>query len=312
MNRLLAGAVPLFVVLEGPEAGTFREPVALRALEAAEARASALPGVAHTSSLVTPLQRMNRVMEEDDPAEERLPDSRQAVAELLNLMPKSDLGRLSTPNQGRTNLVVRTGEVGSAAVKRLTERLEATVSPADFPSGTTVSVTGNAILLGRSADAIAYGQANSVGLAALTILVLLTALLRSWKLGLVAMAPNAVPVLLFFGLLGTGLAPLSLPTSLIASVALGIAIDDTVHYVVRYRHERIAGRTPREAVEITSRLVGRPMLVAAAMLILGFLSVALSGFASLREFGLLSAATMGLCLVTDLVLLPALLMRIRA
>lgn len=312
VNRLLAGAVPLFVVLEGPAPGTFREPAALASLEAAEARVERLPGVAHTSSLVTPLRRMNRVLEEDDPAEERLPDSRQAVAELLNLMPKTDLGRLSTPNQGRTNLVVRTGEVGSAAVRRLTASIEATLRPEDFPPGTRISVTGNAILLGRSADAIAWGQANSVGLAAVTILVLLTALLRSWKLGMIAMAPNAVPVLLFFGLLGSGLAPLSLPTSLIASVALGIAIDDTVHYVVRYRHERIAGRTPEEAIAVTSLKVGRPMLVAALMLILGFLSVALSGFATLREFGLLSAATMGICLLTDLVLLPAMLVRTKA
>jgi predicted RND superfamily exporter protein len=126
------------------------------------------------------------------------------------------------------------------------------------------------------------------------------------------MAPNAVPVLLFFGLLGVGVAPLSLPTSLIASVALGISIDDTVHYLVRYRDERSRGLDPAAATTVTSRLVGRPMLVAAMMLILGFLVVALSGFATLRQFGLLSATTMAICLTTDLVLLPALLVKTRA
>jgi predicted RND superfamily exporter protein len=151
-----------------------------------------------------------------------------------------------------------------------------------------------------------------VGLAALSILVLLAMLLRSVKLGIIAMAPNVVPILLFFGLLGAGLAPLSLPTSLIASVALGIAIDDTVHYLVRYRDEREHGLDPSAAIRITSRQVGRPMLVAALMLILGFLVVALSGFATLRQFGLLSAATMAICLGTDLVLLPALLVKTRA
>ncbi|CAG0949923.1 Siderophore exporter MmpL4 [Myxococcaceae bacterium] len=312
VNRLLAGAVPLFLVVDGPGPGAFRDPVALRTLEAVEARLRALPGVTHTSSLVGPLRAMNRVLEEDDPAAERVPESRQAVAELLHLLPKADLGRLATPDQAKTNLVVRTGEVGSAAILRLASEIESTASAERFAPGTRIAVTGNAILLGRSADSIARGQAGSVGLAALTILVLLTALLGSGKLGLVAMAPNALPVLLFFGLLGAGVAPLSLPTSLIASVALGIAIDDTVHYLVRYRDERAAGRTPDEAVAITSRRVGRPMLVAALMLILGFLGVALSGFATLREFGLLSAATMAICLATDLVLLPALLVRSRA
>ena len=103
------------------------------------------------------------------------------------------------------------------------------------------------------------------------------------------MVPNACPVLLFFGLLGAGVAPLSLPTSLIASVALGISIDDTVHYLVRYRDERRQGLDPAGAITVTSRQVGRPMLMAALMLILGFLVVALSGFATLRQFGLLSA-----------------------
>lgn len=312
VNRLLAGAVPLFVVVDAPEAGAFREPEALRRLEAVEARIEAIPGVTHTSSLVDTLRVMNRVMEEDDPAFERVPDTRGAVAELLNLMPKADLGRHATSNQGRANLVVRTGEVGSAAIRRLSADLERTVEGEPFGPGMRASVTGNAILLSRSADTIAWGQANSVGLAAITILVLLWGLLRSMKLGLVAMAPNAIPVLLFFGLLGAGVAPLSLPTSLIASVALGIAIDDTVHYLVRYRTERQLGKSVEDAIAVTSRQIGRPMVTAALMLILGFLAVSLSGFATLRQFGLLSAGTMAICLATDLVLLPALLAKLRA
>lgn len=312
VNRLLAGAVPLYVVVDGAGPGAFREPAALRALEGVQERVARIPGVTHATSLVDTLRVLNRVLEEDDPAAERLPETRGAVAELLNLVPKNEIGRLATSDQGRANLVVRTGEVGSAAVRTLAARLEEAVSGDAFGSGMKAAVTGNAILLSRSADAIAWGQASSVGLAALTILVLLTLLLRSGKLGLVAMAPNAVPVLLFFGLLGAGVAPLSLPTSLIASVALGIAIDDTVHYLVRYRDERARGLDPAGAIGVTSRQVGRPMLVGALMLILGFLTVALSGFATLRQFGLLSATTMAICLATDLVLLPALLVKARA
>jgi predicted RND superfamily exporter protein len=312
VNALLAGAVPLYVVIDGPGPGAFREPSALRALEAIEARAETLPAVTHTTSMVDTLRMLNRAIEEDDPAEERVPDTRAGVAELLNLVPKNELGRLATTDQGRANLVVRTGEVGSAAVRRLAAALEQTAGDGALLPGMRAAVTGNAILLSRSADAIAYGQASSVGLAALAIFVLLAVLLRSLKLGLIAMVPNVVPVLYFFGLLGAGAAPLSLPTSLIGSVALGIAIDDTVHYLVRYRDERRRGRDPARAIDVTSLQVGRPILVAALMLILGFLVVALSGFATLRQFGLLSAATMAACLATDLILLPALLVKTRA
>ncbi|MGI9432210.1 MAG: MMPL family transporter, partial [Myxococcota bacterium] len=108
------------------------------------------------------------------------------------------------------------------------------------------------------------------------------------------------------------LAPLSLPTSLIGCVALGIAIDDTVHYLVRYRAERRRGSTAVGANAVAIRRVGRPIAITSFALMAGFFVVAFSSFATLRQFGLLSAATMGLCLVTDLVLLPALLHRTRA
>jgi hypothetical protein len=226
-------------------------------------------------------------------------------------MPKGELGRLSTANQGRMNLVVRTGEVGSAATRRLTEGLEGVLADGALPDGMQSTVTGNAILLARSSDGIASGQAQSVALAAGSIFVLVALGLRSIPMGLVAMVPNVVPVLIFFGLLGAGVAPLSLPTSLIGSVALGISIDDTAHTMVRYRQERRAGRSPEEAARRSWQSVGRGALTAGAMLCMGFGVIALSGFATLREFGLLSAGTMAICVFADLVLLPAMLVRWR-
>lgn len=141
--------------------------------------------------------------------------------------------------------------------------------------------------------------------------MLVSAALRSWRLGVVALLPNLFPVLLFFGLLGLGLAPLSLPTSLIGAVALGVAVDDTVHYLVRYRRERRRGAAPEEAARRTSLAVGRAIVVTSGMLAAGFAVIALSSFETLHEFGLLFATTVGLCVAADLLLLPALLVRLR-
>ena len=175
----------------------------------------------------------------------------------------------------------------------------------------TAVVTGNAILLNRAADGVARSQPLTVGLAAGTIFVLLALGLRSVGLGLVAMIPNVMPVAIFFGVLGMGVAPLSLPTSLIGSVALGLAIDATAHYLVRYRAERQSGCDPEEAVRRCGMRVGRPIAIGTATLCLGFLSVAFSEFATLRQFGFLSSFTMCVCLLADLVLLPAILIRWR-
>ncbi len=311
VNHLLSGAVPIYIVLTGSGRGAFREPQVLSAMERIQERLEESPGVSRTLSMVDFIRVLHRVVSEDDPAAERIPDTRSGVADLISLIPKYDLGRFSNVNQSRANILVRTGEIGSAAIRSLVERIESAIAAESLPQNVRVEVTGNTILLSRSADGIAAGQPRTVAAAAVAILVLISGALRSMRLGLVAMIPNAVPVLLFFGALGWGVAPLSLPTSLIASIALGIAIDATAHYLVRYRAERLAGFEPAIAVLRTHRSVGPPIAIASVTLFFGFAVVAFSEFATLRQFGLLAAATLAVCAATDLLLLPAVLVRSR-
>ncbi len=311
INHLLAGVVPLYVVMRADSPGAFREPEVLRSLERLQIRIDDLEGVSRTNSFVDTLRVLNRAVARGDPAEERIPDSRAGVSELLFMFPKSDLARFSTVDQSAANLIVRTGEVGSASMRKLSDRITAVLGDGLLPEDIEAVVTGNALLLNRAADGVARSQPLTVGLAAVTIFVLLALGLRSVRLGLVAMIPNVLPIVIFFGALGLGAAPLSLPTSLIGSVALGIAIDATAHYLVRYRAERDGGLGPEQAVERTSVVIGRPVAIASAMLVLGFLSVTASDFATLRQFGFLTAFTMAVCFLADLVLLPALLVRMR-
>ena len=311
VNQLLSGAVPLYIVLEGTGPGSFREPGVVRAIEEIQERVASVEGVGRTLSFADSMRMLNRAFNSDDPAHEKIPETRPGVTELLFMIPKTELQRFTTVNHGRSNVIIRTGEVGSSDILRLTAAVEEQIAQIDFPNSVTAQVTGNAILLARSADGIATGQPISVIIAALSIFVLVSIGLRSLGLGAVAMVPNLVPVLIYFGILGLGAAPLSLPTSLIGCMALGIAIDDTVHYIVRYRAERHRGAGPQAAAKLATRFVGRPIAITTAVLSLGFLMVTLSDFATLQEFGLLSALTMAICLVTDLILLPAILVRAR-
>ncbi len=311
VNRLLAGAIPVYVTLEGEGKGTFREPATLAALETLQHRLAELPGVSHATTFVDTLRRLNRAFSGGDPAAEVLPDSRPGVMELLFLVPKGDLARFVNLDHSRANLVVRTGEIGSAAVRDLVARIEAVVAEVPLPGVAATAVTGNTVLIARSADGVAEAQPRTVAAAGLAIFAVVWWTFRSFRLGWLVMIPNLVPVALFFGLLGAGVAPLSLPTSLIGSIVLGIAIDGTVHYVVRYRRERDAGVPVEAAIETATRTVGRPVAIATVMLCVGFGVVALSGFATLRQFGLLAATTMAICMLSDLVLLPALLVRFR-
>lgn len=311
VNELLVGAVPIYVPVHGNAPGFFREPESLRRLEDLQHRLENTEGVSRVLSAVDLIRVANRALSDDDPAEERIPDSRGLVAEAIFTIPKNTLRPFANSNHSRANLIVRTSSLGSHAVRGLEERIRAAIDSAALPASMQADVTGNTILINRSSDGIAGNQTLQVSLAAATILVLIVVVFRSAKLGLLGMVPNIVPVLLFFGALGLGVATLSVPTSLIGCIALGIAVDDTVHFLVGYRHARDKGMDSDDAARHTMVEVGRPMLITSVMLILGFGVITLSGFATLREFGYLTGVTMAICIGTDLCLLPALVARLK-
>jgi predicted RND superfamily exporter protein len=312
VNELLTGAVPIYVVIDGFEEGTFREPDALRAVERVQRDLEAQEGVSAVLSAADFVKAVQAAFEGSEASEGRIPETRQGVAEAIFMIPKTKLRRFATSNHSAVNVVVRTGELGSAAMRRLEDRIASALGRSGLPDSLSVAITGNTILLNHSADGIAANQTLQVGLAALAILLLVSWVFRSLPLALLSMVPNIVPVLLFFGALGAGAAPLSVPTSLIGCIALGIAVDDTVHFLVAYKRSRAKGVGPNEAASDTIRRVGRPIVMTSIMLVIGFLVITLSGFATLREFGYLTALTMAICLSTDLALFPSLLVRTRA
>jgi hydrophobe/amphiphile efflux-3 (HAE3) family protein len=311
VNRLVAGAVPIYVVFQSDKEGTFRSPETLRLLESLQNQIEKVPGVSRVLSAVDLVKVANRALQGGGGENERIPDTRGGVAEAIFTIPKEKLRRFATSNHSSANLVIRTGELGSAAIRKLEQRVRVIVDRADLPAGIRTEVTGNAIRINRSADGIAGNQINQVGFAAVTIFILVCIAFRSVRVGLLSMVPNIVPVLIFFGVLGAGVATLSIATSLIGSIALGIAIDDTVHFLVAYHRERVRF-SPEESIVRCVRTVGRPIVMTSVMLVVGFLVLLVSGFVTLREFGYLTAMTMAICLSTDLTLLPALLVRLRA
>jgi hypothetical protein len=159
--------------------------------------------------------------------------------------------------------------------------------------------------MNRTSDAIAREQLRSVTLALLTIYVMLALLFRSWRVGLTALVPNLVPVLFFFGFMGWRGIPLNLTTSLVASVVLGLAVDNAVQFIVRFRRVQPEAGGVRAAIIESLRLSGRPIIYANVALAAAFAIFTFSNFEPVKAFGLLSAVTILGCLVEDLVLLPA-------
>jgi CRP-like cAMP-binding protein len=136
-------------------------------------------------------------------------------------------------------------------------------------------------------------------------------LFLSLKVGFIAMLPNVVPIVIFFGILGWGHVTLNIGTSIIAAIALGIAVDNTIHFMVRFNRELQATYDQEVSLTTALRTIGRPIVYTSAALTAGFLVMRLSEFVPVRDFGSLSAATMLAAMASNLVLLPALLAQTR-
>jgi predicted RND superfamily exporter protein len=162
----------------------------------------------------------------------------------------------------------------------------------------------------RAENEIAYGQLKGLTVAVGVISAVLFAIFRWPRLALVALAPNALPVVLVFGLLGCLGVPLDAGTVLIGGLAIGIAVDDTIHVASRFYDHLASGYTNHQALEKTFDEVLPAILSTTAVISVAFLVLGFSQFTITRNLGLLTSGIMMICLLADITLLPALLLRL--
>ena len=174
-------------------------------------------------------------------------------------------------------------------------------------AGYNVTITGLAPLINQAQQQIFNGFWSSFGTAFLIITVVMIIALRSVPTGLIAMIPNLTPLMIVFGLLGWCNIPLDIGMMMTGSIALGIAVDGTFHFLVKYeQYYQHSGDTVRAAATALDK-TGPPIAEAAIIASVGMLALCFSDFGPTARFGLLMSALLVAALVGDLVLLPSLL-----
>ena len=180
-----------------------------------------------------------------------------------------------------------------------------------FPGNVDVDVTGLTMAVSHSSRTVTMGQVKSLSLALACIFLLLSVLFLSPRVGLYAMMPNFFPILVNFGIMGWLDIHLSVATSLIASIAIGLSVDDTIHYVFRFNQELKKDLSRRQAMARTTMAVGKPIVFTSLTIGLGFSVLLFSSFVPTMIFGLLMLITVASALVGDLFILAAILLRIQ-
>ncbi|MBI3300938.1 MAG: cyclic nucleotide-binding domain-containing protein [Deltaproteobacteria bacterium] len=216
------------------------------------------------------------------------------------------LASVATLDFSMTNITVRTRLTSSSDIVRTAEEVRR-YAKEHFPPEAVVRPTGSLILLNEATEDIVWGQVKSLGFALVVIFVVLSLMFLSAKVGFLSLLPNLLAILIFFGVMGGTGVTLNLGTSIIASIAIGIAVEDAIRYLARLSAEIQATHDQERAIFQTVSTVGKPIIYASTALGLGFLMFLFSNFVPIQKFGFLTAITMAAAFVNDLVLLPALL-----
>lgn len=325
ISEHVAGALPFYVVVGNEEPGSMVTFEALRRLRALQRYIETIPGVTRTVALTDYLDLLDQglrgsgdIVVDDDgnvvaPGDlKSFWEDPRRLDEVLALV-RGNPGTFRSvvaDDLGQANIVVRTRFETSKGIADALYAIRAWTAKYQ-PGSVPVRATGNIILLNGTTDDVVWGQVTSVTVALVVIFALMSALFLSAKVGFIAMLPNVLPIVMFFGLLGWSGTMLNIGTSIIAAIALGIAVDNTIHYMVKFNRSLQTTQDERLSLAIALRTVGRPIVYTSGALTLGFLVMRLSDFVPIRDFGDLSAATMVAALATNLFLLPALLAQTR-
>jgi predicted RND superfamily exporter protein len=325
-NEHLAGANTFTVVFEGAGENRFKEPDALAFLGGLQEFIAHQPGVDTTTSLADYVKVMNRALHDDAPQAERLPDTAAEIGQLLLLFSLGEdtglLNQYVNYDFSAARLAYRGHLTSSRAQVALAKRIDSYCRQ-HLPPGITARQTGSAYYLAQSSMGIVRSQLRSLGVSALIIGAIMLVLFRSPVMTVLVLVPNVLPIAMILAMMGWLGIPLSTGTAVIASISLGIAVDDTIHLVLRYYHELLHGghgpsgheapsrmdrlAAQREAMRVALLETGRPIFYSSATLVVGFVVLIASSFTPILMLGLLTAATMVFCLFGDLLLLPAML-----
>lgn len=312
IDTRLSGSMNLEVLLDSGELDGWRNAERMQQVERLTDR------LANADFSITPrkiqsvtdmVREINQALHGGDPEYYRTPDSDELLAQelfLLEMSAANDLYRRIDHDYRTTRITLSVPWVDTLYYAHMVDEVEA-LARSEISEDIHVNVTGLVPVLGRTLAAVIVDTARSYLLAFAIIGVMMVLLLGRLKAGAIAMIPNLLPILLALGFMhATGIA-LDMFSMLVGAIAMGLAVDDTIHFMHHYENNRSRGAAPREAIALTLHESGRAMLTTSIILAGGFMVFVFSEMNNLTGFGLVTAFTIGAALLADFLLAPALM-----
>ena len=303
----LSGIYTFQVFLEGSE-DSLKQPDALGRMDRLEEQLRTLPFVKKVTGLADYVKRVHRELGQDRVA--GVPADASVIAQELFVFGLGDEGRMelervAASDFSKAQITVKLASMSSDLVFEQVERADVLAREIFEGSGIRATVTGSGRLFATLDHYLVTSQIGSFSTAFVTVFGVIFLVFRSWRFGVLAIIPNLIPVLAVFGVMGWLDISLNVATVMLASVALGVVDDDTIHFISRYRKETAMGAGTDEAITLATAHEGRAALTTALINSCAFAVLAFSEYRPTAWFGGLLALTMIVAFLAEIFVLPA-------
>ena len=307
----LTGLNSLEYSLSAGREGGITDPEYLRKIDAFAEWYRGQPEVTHVRAFSDIMKRLNKNMHGDEQAFYQLPDNPALAAQYLLLYELSlpfgsDLNDRIDVARSATRMTITLGDLPNRVLREIDARAQVWLraNMPDFVGEASGLSMIFAQLTQRNMHSMLRGTFIGMALISFTLIWFF----KNLRLGLISLVPNFIPPALGFGLWGYLVGYINLTASITTIIAFGIIVDDTIHFLVKYQEARREGRPAPEAVRFAFRTVGHALWTTTAVLSMGFLVFALSGFNGIWILGLMVSLMIILGIVIDFLFLPPLLM----
>lgn len=316
VDEVMGGTQNLEIYLNLGQEDALKDPSVLNAMEALQnyLLQEHPKYVVRAESLVNVVKNTYQVLNEDREEMYVIPQQRDTLSQTLFLFDnanREDRQLLVTDDYSTAHIAIRLKNYGSMEYLEFFDDVQKKTNEIFDPLKQSypqmeMKVTGSMALMMKLIDYMSWSQIQSFGLALIVITLMLLFVFGSPKVGLIGMIPNLFPVMITFGSMGFFNIPLDADTLIIAPIVIGIAVDDTIHFLTHFRTGMLETGKVYDSITKSVREVGQAISFTTIILVLGFSTQLVSVHKGIAHFGFLTAIAFSSAWLADLFLLPAL------
>lgn len=269
-------------------------------------------GVTVKSSLVKVLKTLNRSAHAGNAESYEIPTSNSKIRTFKRIIKIADQGRFVygfiDSTERKTRISGTIGDIGNVQAREKTDAFLAYLKKNKLDKDIEIKVTGTGYLLDKNMRYLAVSLVKGLGISIILVALIIGFVYRSGRILIISIITNVLPLVVIAGYMGYTGVELKTSTSIIFTIAFGIAVDDTIHFLGKFKYELMKGKGKLYALKRSYLTTGKAMILTTLILSSGFLLLVFSSFLGTFYMGLLLCITFVVALVADLTLLPVLLL----